>query len=508
MSQSKSKPISNNFTTLPLDIVGSSNYGRDPKIMSSRTFNMIIADDWLVDYSGYKMVIKISPQGNGRGIFSSIRDKRMIAVIDNRVYSINIYSTGNNPSFTVTPVGIINSFSGDVSIDENVNSQIAICDQHDIYIYNYSTGAFTKATLPEGFIPGYVTYQDGYFITPNLNGSEWALSASNNGLNWFWGASGEPVLGALQTKADYAKVTIRVPGRGNLLFVMGNYVTELWTDTGAAGFPYQRSFSANIDYGTINSATVATLGNIVAWLGFNEKSGVVIMYSTGGDIQQVSTDGINYRLNRLTNPAKSSAFFMSLSGHLIYQLTFYDPNDNFTVLYDFTTQKFFDATDENMNFHIARDVAFFNNEYYFVSFRDGNIYQMSDSFSTFDYGTFANDTPKVYDIPRVRVCSNVRAANQARFSVTNMNFTLEQGNDVDNDFNNPNYIPGIDMSMSKNGGISYSSYSPRKNIYNVGNRINKLNWWGMGMANDFVPQFRFFGKGAWKCTNGEVNIIQ
>lgn len=493
---------------IPLDIMGSSTFGRDPKILACRTFNMITADEWLVDYAGYRKAITIAPQGKGRGLFSSIRDNRLIAAIDNKVYSIGVYNTGGVRSYTVSTVGTMNSFSGDVFMDENINNQIAICDQHNIYIYNYITGAFTQATLPAGFVPGYVTYQDGYFIAPDTASASWALSAINNGLNWFWGASGEPVLGALQTKADYGKVTLRVPGKGNLLFVMGNFVTELWTDVAASGFPYQRSYSINMDYGCINAATVATLDHIVAWLAYNEKSGPALMFSTGGDIQQVSTDGINYKLSQLVSPQTSSAFFMKLSGHLIYQLTFYDPRDNYTLLYDFTDKKFYDATDEHMNFHIARRVAFFNNEYYFVSFRDGNIYQMSPQLYTFDYGLFKNETPKVYEIPRVRVCSNVRTANQFRFVVNNTTFTLEQGSDTTNDDNDPNYSPGIDMSVSKNGGISYSSYAPRKPIYPTGRRINRLNWWSLGSANDFVPQFRFWGKGPWRATNGEVNIYQ
>jgi hypothetical protein len=506
--QKKNTPTQKTF---PLDIVGSSTYGRDPKVMASRTFNMITADGWLVDYAGYKKVLDIAPQGVGRGLFNSIRSNRLIIVISNKVYSVGVYSTsnGDNRSYTTKLVGTLNSYSGDVFIDENINNQIAICDKHEIYIYNYVDGSFTLATLPIGFIPGYVRYQDGYFIAPNLVSSQWALSAINNGLNWFWNAAtGGAVLGALQTKADYVKAAFPMPGKGNLLLVMGNLVTELWTNVGGAVFPYQRSFSLNIDYGCINSATIAASDTIVAWLGANEKSGAVIMFTTGADIQQISSDGINYRFSKLKNPEKSVGFFMKLSGHLLYQLTFYDPKDNYTVVYDFTDQKFYDATDENMNYHIARKVAFFNNEYYFVSLNDGNLYQMSDNLFNFDYGYFTDGSPKVYEMPRVRVSSNMRTANQNRFSINNVTFTLEQGSDIQNDNNDPNYFPGIDMSMSKNGGISYGSYSCRKPIYKIGKRENRLNWWRLGVANDLVLQFRFFGKGAWRATNGEVNILQ
>lgn len=262
-----------NTTSIDLDIVGSSTYGRDPKILASRTFNMIIADNFLVDCYGYKNIQTINQKYKGRGIFTSVRANRMITVIGNSVYSVGVFVsplTGVK-SYDIRFINTLDSFSGSVFIDENATGQIAICDTYNIYIYNYLTGSFSKAILPAGFIPGYVTYQDGRFVAPNTSGNQWALSNVGDGLNWFWGPSGEPVLGALQTKPDFAIATVRMPARGNLLLVMGKTVTELWSDIGAAGFPYQKSYTINIDYGCVNPATIAASDKIVCWLGSNEN---------------------------------------------------------------------------------------------------------------------------------------------------------------------------------------------------------------------------------------------
>jgi hypothetical protein len=503
------KSNSPSMREIELDLSGSSTFGRDPKIMASRTFNMILSDGWFVDYGGYEKVLSIFPSGKGRGIFSS-KSNRIIVVISNRIYSVEVYSTSiaNEVAYNVVFVSFINSFSGDVFMDENDTNQIAICDKHNIYIYNYITTDFRMAILPEGFNPGYVTYQDGRFIAPDTQSASWALSQVGNGLDWFWGDAGNPVLGALQTKADFAIATLRVPGRGNLLYVMGHRVTELWTDIGAPIFPYQRSTSVNYDYGCLNPATLASLDDIVVWLGGNEKSGPFILYSTGGEVKQISTDGINYKLSQLNNPEKSAGFMVKMAGHTIYQLTFYDPSDNYSLIYDFTTQKFFDVTDENMNFHIARRMAFFNNDYYFVSFSDGNLYRMAPELSTYDYGTFSDNSKKIYEIPRVRVCKNIRLPDSSAFIVNNMNFVLEQGNDTQNVFNgDENYQPRIGLSISRNGGISYGSYI-NKPIYKSGRHINRINYWGLGRANDFVPQFRYWGKAPWKASNGVVSYFQ
>ncbi len=494
---------------MPLDIAGSSIFGRDPKIMASRTFNMILADGWFIDYFGYKNIINLEGNIEGRGIFRSTPSNVLISCIDNKIYVTFLYSATPNgkKNFFTRIVGYIDSFSGDVFFDENNTGQVAICDQHNLYIYNTIDNSFKKAVLPEGFVPGYVTYQDGRFIVPDRNSNLFALSQVGDGLNWFWSNSAGPVLGALQTKADKALVTLRVPGRGNLLFVMGKTVTELYTDVGATPIPYKKSSSINIDYGCANPATVAATDEFVIWLGFNEKSGPVIMYSSGAEAKSISTDGINYRISTLNNPEKSTGFLIKLSGHLCYQLTFYDPSDNYSLVYDLTEQKFYDVTDEKMNYHICRRVAFWENDYYFVSLNDGNVYQLSPSMNTLDYGKFSDNSPKVYDIPRIRVCSNIRFPNSFRFVINNLTFIFEQGNDIDNNLNNPDYFPNISLSFSKNGGISFGSYSTRR-IYQVGKRINRLNWWGLGIANDFVPQFRFNGKGPIKATNGTVSLYQ
>ena len=43
-----------NFKPVPLNIVGSSVFGRYSKISTERTTNMFISQDFLVDYTGYQ----------------------------------------------------------------------------------------------------------------------------------------------------------------------------------------------------------------------------------------------------------------------------------------------------------------------------------------------------------------------------------------------------------------------------------------------------------------------
>lgn len=486
-----------------LDIVGSSTYGRDPKIRANRTFNMIITDDWFTEYGGYKRILSF-PEDIGRGIFTSVPGNRLIIVLYNIVYSVTaIGTTQEGQSFYFgTKVGELQTFYGDVFIDENNAGQIGICDQHQVHIYDYINSTFQTATLPEGTVPGYIAYQNGRFVVPDLASSRWYLSAPGNGMSWFWNPDGNPVAGAIQTKPDKAVAAIRMPGKGNLLLVMGRTVTELWSDVGASKFPYQKSTSINIDYGVLSAGTIACSDEVVCWLGINEKSGPVIIACNGGHAETLSTDGINYKLSQLVTPEKSCGFFVKIAGHLCYQLTFYGAQDNFSLIYDFATQKFFDVSDEEMNYHIARRAAFFNNTYFFVSLNDGNLYEMNPDYTTYDYGD-----NQIKEIPRIRVCSNIRLPDSSRFIVNRLTFTVEQGTDYTYQQESPSYQPRIALSSSRDGGMSFSNETSNPNL-TAGNRINRLDFWGLGLVNDYVPQFRFYGRGPWKAMNGLANIYQ
>lgn len=105
-----------------------------------------------------------------------------------------------------------------------------------------------------------------------------------------------------------------------MILVMGETVTESWFDLGLQLFPYQRNTSFNIDYGCLNPATVAATDEIVVWLAKNEKSGPIIVYTTGQMPEKITTDGIDYLFSQLNNPADSQAFIYRQDGILIYHI--------------------------------------------------------------------------------------------------------------------------------------------------------------------------------------------
>ena len=148
------KPTSQSYQEIPIQIAAGNTFGRYPKISISQTFNMITSDNWLVPSAGYKNVLTIDDNGQGRGIYSSAKLNKMFLVINNTVYSID-------ENLIETQIGTINTFAGDVFISENNVGQIIFSDLNKLYVYDNTTGSFTAVSIT--FTPGYITFQNGRF---------------------------------------------------------------------------------------------------------------------------------------------------------------------------------------------------------------------------------------------------------------------------------------------------------------------------------------------------------
>jgi len=562
-----------NFKQVPLNIVGSSIFGRYPKISIEKTYNMFMSDQFMVPYSGYNIGIPADQFLNsieGRAVFTSTKFDNLVVVQGSDVFLVNIVYSQKKEKvefFQVFRIGQLQTQTGVVYIAENNKPQIGFSDGTAFYLYD-PTLSPSFQTVPLDFTPGYLTFHDTYFILAASNdtfysppaNNTWRLSGQNDGLTW---KSDSASIGLLQTKPDNVKAVVRFPSKGNMIFVMGSIVTEAWFDTGAQLFPYQRNNQFNIDYGCLQPATVAYMDEIVVWLAQNEKSGPIIVYSDGGMPKKITTDGIDYFFSTLDNPEDSQAFLYRQDGHLFYHINFY--TDNLSLFYDFNTEKFYHACDQNLNYFIASEVAFFKNQYYFITKNNGNLFVFDTSITTYEDVDSLNNR-EIHEIPRIRTCANVRVPDQNYQIINDIGFTIESGEtdyqqqslgeiifitqdgnylSTQGDFIGLNYqddnemisqdgmyfvtqqtdsgstallisqqeantgtsdlsLPHVDISISTDGGASFGNewayYLPP-----IGHRKNRLMWWQIGIANDFVPQFKFWGMGRFVATDGIVN---
>ena len=490
----------------PLKMVGGNLFGRYSKTSLESTYNMIVSDNTLVPYAGYQSALMDpipSPTGFGRGLYTSTDGDFMLAVIGSNVYRINATLASVMLVNVVAMVTVpLLTTQGDVFITENNGNQIVITDGVAVYVYNWKTFTFSSSdasfapnnfTFPWGS-PGYCSFQNGHVIIAVINTQEWVLSAPNDATSW---PNAPQNQGFVQSKPGFVQAAVPVPGGGNHLLVFGSTVAESWTDVGAALFPYQRDNSYNIDYGVSNPSSIAGLDNFIVWVSTNEVSGPTIMYSKGGgEPESISTDGIDFLLAGIQFPESVTGFLFRQDGHLIYQVTF--QKDNLTLAYDFNTKLFFYITDDALNYHPARQVVFFRNNYYFVSFNDANVYQFDTTSTNIQY----SDTD-IRQIPRIRITPPLRLPSQRNFIIRSAGFTIEQGQ-----LNPENgATAAVDLSISRDGGQSFGN-SVRLDMNLSGNYKSRFIWQRLGIANDTTFQFRFSGFNRFIVFDGLVEVYQ
>ncbi len=533
--------LTSNAQEEAIRIVGSSVFGRYPSISQERTYNMFISESgdkkeqWLVNFAGYKARKEFFEDSlEGRAIFHSVRGDFLICVIEGTVFRLN------SEADTPINIGTLASTSGTVFVDENLSSQICLVDGADVYIYNYLTSTFALATLtnpvggsfdPSEFLANFVTYQDTYFIFGNgittNAGSQWYVFQKGTAateLEWVQTLT-------LQTKSDFAKAALRIPGKGNNLLVFGTTVAEIWTDVGGLEV-YQRNSSVNVDYGTISVSTIAASDQYIVWLSVNESASPAIMVMLGGQAQRLSTDGIDALLQTITAPTDSTAFFFRQDGHLFYQLTFFNSADQLTIIYDFTTNKFYDLTDWDFTHHPARKISYFKGKTYFVSLKDGHLYEMSSDLTTYDREATVS-APK--DIPRVRITDTFRGSRPEKFIVNLFTFYIEAGTTedvstlpvcygliIDEEYGLPiltsdggfmlteegyceSKIPRIDISISKNGGETFSNALPYS-LKATGKYRAQPRLYRLGACNEITFQLRFWSAGRFVIKDATIEI--
>lgn len=528
----------------PINIVGSSIFGRYSKISSEITMNMFISDNWLINFAGYKRVLELLAAGEGRGLFHSIRGNILVAVVNSQVYRID-------QNFFVTMIGPIATTSGEVFMDENLNSQICIVDGVNAYIYNHSLPPnITLQSLGVPLVPNYVCYHNTFFLIGNnlktSDGSKWYAFQFEDDTHIETAPTNEFTI---QTKPDYALAVVRLPGQGNNVLVMGTSVCEIFTQIGGLQ-NYRRNSTANIDYGCLSVSTIATSDQYVAWLAVNENNAPTIMVFTGQGYAPISTDGIDYLMSQLQHPERSTAMFYRQDGHLFYQLTFYAPEDNLTLAYDFSNQKFFNLSDSSLNYHPARNMVYFNNSTYFISLNNASLYLCNTDQVVNNENIDTNDPSLIHNIQRIRIPASIRKDDSERFVANSLVITIEQGCDpnvtglsirrpvynmiTEDDFTPPNvpiitedgaqivgqnswagkrdtynnippYIPRVDISISRDGGVTWGN-TVGQNLHVQGWRKNMLTWNKLGAANDLTFKFRFWGMSRFIVNDGVLEV--
>ena len=215
---------------------------------------------------------------------------------------------------SATLIGSITG-SGAASMDDN-GTELVIVSGGNGWVYNGSTlTAIADADFPTVTS---VTFLDGYHIFSKDSSGQFVISASYDPTSYdaldFATAEAEP------------DNLVRVLTDHQELWLFGEKTTEIWYNSGAAAFPFERISGAFIERGCAAVNSVAKMDNSVFWLGDD----LVVYRAAEYTPQRVSTHPIEGAIATFATPSVAEGWTYIQDGHSFYVLTF----EEATFVYD------------------------------------------------------------------------------------------------------------------------------------------------------------------------------
>lgn len=258
---------------------------------------------------------------------------------------------------TVSFIGYIQSYSGQVSMAEN-GKLLMIVDGIAGYILRFTDNNFTRIT--DQYFPGvdpgtdaptHVTFVLAYFIVNVPNSNQYYYStpyyvrdhddtsspydpAEPNGY-WTPLSSGQ--------KSGRPDNLTAIANCNNYLWLFGSNSCEVHYDTGNfEGQLFARYQGAVLNIGTSAKYSIAVYANNIFWLGSDLTGTLGVFTNDGFNPVRISTRGIEQIIESMGDWSDVKSWVYAQSGHSFYVMHF--PTGNKTFVYDMTTSAWHERT--------------------------------------------------------------------------------------------------------------------------------------------------------------------
>jgi hypothetical protein len=201
-----------------------------------------------------------------------------------------------------------------VVIADNGTQIFIAGDDFNGYVYNVNTTVFTKM-VPGVYanFPGCtsVAFVDGFFLINKPNTQRVYASTLYDGTTW------DPLAFASAEKSS--DNVVGVAALHGELWVFGTNSTEVWANTGNAGFAFSPIPGAFSEIGCLSIYTVAKMDNTIYWLGIDSRGAGVVYRAKGYTGQRVSTHAVEWQIQQLSLDNACSYTYQQ-DGHSFYVL--------------------------------------------------------------------------------------------------------------------------------------------------------------------------------------------
>jgi hypothetical protein len=346
--------------------------------------------------------------------------------------------------------------TGWVSMDHNIDTLVIVAEPNAYTCDPATFGSVAQITDVDftGRGAKYVKFVDNYllFMEPNSGrffGADVGSATSFNALNF-----------ATAEAAPDDLVGMTVDHRQVVL--LGEKSGEIWENTGAAGFPFERSINGFFEIGCFNGDTVAKMDNSVLWV----ANDYTVRKLQGVTPQRISTHAVEQFLTTV-DLSTGKAYAYSQDGHFFYVLTF----STGCWVYDATTNEWHERSSYPNDYYKWKCHAAVHGRQYVGDFQ-------SDAIGYFDPEVYteAGGTQRMEWIYQPIYAENRRAFHNRLEVVMEVGVGLTTGQGSD---------PEMMMAYSDDGGQTWTNL-PNKSIGPIGTYETRVVWTGLGSARQRV----------------------
>ena len=425
------------------------------------------------DISGNELLVNVYPRATtgGKYPFNLINTPGLAFFCDLPTFPVMALHQNGRRAFAVTKTKFYEIFSdgrhkelGDVDIKgravmEDNGNQVVVVDGNKGFYYDISSDEVKQITA-EGFYPAStVTYQDGYFIFDRRGTGQFFISelldVAFDPLD-FATAEGQPDP-LIAVLSDHREV-----------FMFGQDTIEVWYNSGAADFPFERNQGAFIEKGCAAPYSVAKQNNTVYFLG----SDLMVYQMTGYTPVRISNHAVEKTLKGV-GVSDSFAYTYQDEGHLFYVLTI--PERDLTWCYDISTGAWHVRQSYQFGRHQSNNAIFFDSKTLVGDFQSGRIYEMANNFYTDD----GEPVVREFVLPTVNNGREFLTVDSLELDMTSgVGINLGQGQD-----------PQARLEFSKDGGKTWSNTKFAR-IGRMGEYLTRVKWNRLGVARQFIFRVR------------------
>lgn len=221
---------------------------------------------------------------------------------------------------------VLGNFSGTSRISMVTNGlQVLLVDGLSGFVWDIADQTWSQIVTP-GFVYGatQVTYQDGYGIIALPDSQQFGISGILDFMSW-------DAIDFTSAEALPDNVATVVSNH-RVLHVFGTASLELFVNSGAALFPFERIEGTYFDVGCLAPYSATVADDSIFFLGGNNQGAKAFYRMEGNTPKRISTVALEAELSTYARVDDAYAAGLDIQRHPLYIVTF--PTANKTWCYD------------------------------------------------------------------------------------------------------------------------------------------------------------------------------